>query len=174
MADHSPAVVIPTQIHLKHGLFRAICHWPFADSFVGRLLRYDIPQRIKLGNGRMWAYLDAAHEVIGFGSIDVCSDYSDLTGGKPHPYIPLLAVNPESEGRGYGKAIVRHLIGEAALLAVQPGNPCHDVLFLDVYTTSVRAIGLYEKCGFLKLRDQPLFDDIEQQTYFIMSQRILP
>lgn len=168
-----PAIPLtPIPIQLNHPIFHEICRWPFADSFVSRLLLDDIPQRVKFGKGRIWAYLDPSRSVVGFGTIDVCSDYGDLTNNKPHPHIPLLAVNPSHQGHGYGKSIVWHLIGEAALLASQPGSACHDVLFLEAYTSSERAISLYEKCGFVKLRDEPYFDQVEQKSYFVMMKRV--
>jgi len=145
MAGSTPIpLVVPIPIQLGDPIFSAICAWPFPDAFVSRLLRDDIPQRIKFGRARMWAYLGPARDIVGFGSIDVCTDYGALTRNKPHPHIPLLAVNPENQGSGYGKSIVRHLIDEASLLACQPGNLCHDFLFLEVYASSLKAIGLYE------------------------------
>jgi ribosomal protein S18 acetylase RimI-like enzyme len=73
----------------------------------------------------------------------------------------LLAVNPKHLARGYGKFITWHLIGQAALLVGQPGGLCHDVLFLEVYVTNKLAIALYEKCGFTKLRDDPIFVTVQ-------------
>src|SRR3954470_12697364 len=91
-----PLVAIPIQ--LNSPLFvQEICQWPFADSFVSRLLRDDVPQRVKFGKGRIWAYRNPENEIVGFGTIDVCLDYGDMTGNKPHPHIPLLAVNPSKE-----------------------------------------------------------------------------
>jgi ribosomal protein S18 acetylase RimI-like enzyme len=171
MPGNPPIHLAPLLIQLDHPFVHEICRWQFEDDFVLRLLRDDIPQRVKFGRCRVWAYLDASRSIVGFGSIDVCTDYGNLTGKKPHPYIPLLAVNPDHQGRGYGGFIVRHLIGEAALLARQPGGACHDVVFLEAYTSSARAITLYEKCGFVKVTDAPIFDPIEQRSYFAMAKR---
>src|ERR1700722_14543555 len=128
MADHPPITLAPTLLGVDHAIFRAICLWSFPDDFVVRILRDDVPQRVKYGRGKIWAYLDKGRSIVGFGSIDVCTEYGDLTGNKPHPYIPLLAVNPDHQRRGYGGFIVRHLIGEAVLLTRRPAV-CHDVLF---------------------------------------------
>jgi ribosomal protein S18 acetylase RimI-like enzyme len=101
----------------------------------------------------------------------VCEECRDFTGGIPHPYIPLLATNPTTQGKGYGTSIVRHLIDEAALLVLRVG--CHDVLFLDVYTTSHAAIRVYGKCGFETVTSEPISDpDEDDQTYIIMGKRV--
>ena len=84
------------------------------------------------GSGAIWL---PDGQLVGVGTIDARDHYIAYTHGRIHPYIPLLAVNPVMEGRGYGKLIVRHLIDQAAILACGPGG-YHDVLFLDVYTTT--------------------------------------
>jgi len=124
------------------------------------------------GNGRTWVYRDPENCLVGFGTIDVCDDYRDYTGDKPHPYIPLLAVNPTIQSLGYGTSIVRHLIGEAAILA---RHQCgvDDVLFLDVYTDNVRAIRLYTNCGFATITTDPIPDPLENGAgYIIMARRV--
>jgi ribosomal protein S18 acetylase RimI-like enzyme len=76
------------------------------------------------------------------------------------------------EGRGHGKWIVRHLIGEAAILASGPGG-CHGILFLDVYTDNIRAITLYEKCGFIKTLAEPRPHQEEgNRPYILMEMRV--
>jgi len=171
MCDRTPILLTPGAIDLDSPEFSAISGWPFADLFVGRLLRDDIPQRAMFNNGRVWVYRDPDGRLVGFGTLDVCEDYSGYTAGRPHPYIPLLAVNPTIKSLGYGTSIVQHLIGEAALLASRGG--CHDVLFLDVYTTSVKAIELYDKCGFMKLTDEPVADPLEDgKSYYVMAKRV--
>ena len=92
--------------------------------------------------------------------------------GKPHPYIPLLAAHPTIQSRGYGTSIVRHLIAEAVLLTRQP-HCCHDVLFLDVYTTNEKANGLYEKFRFETMSPEPILDpDEDGALYIIMAKRV--
>ena len=141
----------PRQIRPRDPLFNQLLSWPFHEPYVGRLLRNDIPQRARNGNGRIWVYEDdLSKTIVGFGTIDVCPEYSKLTGGQFHPLIPLLAVHPLHEGRGYGGFIVDHLIGEAVLLARQPHAGCCDLLFLDVYESNIRAVYLYEKRGFVR------------------------
>jgi GNAT superfamily N-acetyltransferase len=95
----------------------------------------------------------------------------EFTGGKLHPFIPLLAINPTIKSRGYGTSIVCHLIDEAALLALR--GLCHDVLFLDVYTTSDKAIRVYTECGFATVSPEPIPDPQEGgKTYSVMAKRI--
>jgi len=151
--------------------FQAICGWPFADPFVSRLIQEDVPQRVQYGNCRIWAYRDPNDNLVGFGTLDVCGDCSEFTYGKLHPYIPLLAINPTIKSLGYGSSIVRHLIDEAALLALR--GLCHDVLFLDVYTTSEKAIRVYSESGFVTVSPEPIPDPQEGgKSYIVMAQRV--
>ena len=94
MSDHIPIPLTPVSIGLDSAEFKAILGWPFVDPFVGRLLQSDIPQRVQLGNCRIWIYTDPQRQFVGFGSIDLCNEYNTT---QRHPYIPLLAVNPDCE-----------------------------------------------------------------------------
>ncbi len=174
MTDLTPIPLTPILIELDSPEFQTISDWQFEDSFVGRLLRDDIPQRVQFNDCKLWVYHDPDSRVVGFGTIDVCKDYSEYVDRRPHPYIPLLAKNPTLKSLGYGTSIVRHLIGEAVLLVHRytPGM-CSDVLFLDVYTSSERAIRLYHNSGFVKLTDEPLQDpDHGGKPYIVMAKRV--
>jgi ribosomal protein S18 acetylase RimI-like enzyme len=153
----------------NHSDFREIASWVFADSFVNRILTSDIPQRVQNFGCRIWAFRDTNGRLVGFGTIELCAEHIRYTNGRPHPYVPLLAVHPELSGQGIGGAIVRYLIGDAALLV--RGAGCHDVLFLDVYEDNQRAINLYRKCGFTVIGD-PLNDPEEGKPCLIMAQRV--
>ncbi len=172
MSERTPIPLTPILIELDSPEFAEICGWRFDDAYVGRRLQDDIPWRIRRGTCRIWIYRDPVGQLVGFGTIDVCDDYGDFTGEQPHPYIPLLAVSKPMEGRGHGRWIVRHLIGEAAILANGPGG-CHDVLFLDVYSDNMRAIDLYVKCGFTKTTAEPRQHQEEgNRPYIIMQMRV--
>ena len=172
MNESEPITLTPTQIQLNSPEFQAISRWPYADSFVARLLQSDIPQRVRFGNCRVWIYRDPEGSLVGFGTLDVCHDYKSFTNNQAHPYIPLLAINPTIKSKGYGTSIVQHLIDEAALLACTP-ETCHDVLFLDVYTSSEKAINVYSKCGFVSLNDDPIPDDhADDKLYIVMAKRV--
>jgi ribosomal protein S18 acetylase RimI-like enzyme len=172
MSDLTPILLTPVPIGLESDEFRTIRGWPFADSYVSRLLQKDIPQRVQRGTCRIWGYLGPDDGLVGFGTIDVRDHYSAYSEGRIHPYIPLLAVNPAMQGHGYGKWIVRHLIDQAAILASGPGG-YHDVLFLDVYADNEKAIRLYSKCGFVIVEDKPIPDPEESgRPYIIMAMRV--
>lgn len=75
-----------------------------------------------------------------------------LVDGKPAGYYSLycvcgegqinnIAVDPEQRGKGYGKELMRDLIEQARLRAI-------DALTLEVRVSNRRAIGLYESFGF--------------------------
>jgi ribosomal protein S18 acetylase RimI-like enzyme len=172
MSDRTPIPIEPIAIGHDSPEFEAICGWPFADDYVGRVLRHDIPRRVVLGDCRIWIYRDPDGEVVGFGTLEVGEEYLDFTEGRPHPYIPLLAVNPPLQGRGHGRRIVEHLIAEAAIRASSPAGCCGD-LFLDVYADNLKAIELYERCGFIKTGDEPrLHREEGDRPYLIMVKNV--
>jgi ribosomal protein S18 acetylase RimI-like enzyme len=171
MAEFPLIPLTPTLIEIDSDEFNAICGWPFSDRFVGRVLRDDIPQRLRLNIGWIWIYRDRAGRLVGFGSLTICDDYSIYNDGHHHPYIPILAVNPTLVGCGYGTAILRHLVSHAALLTCNKYRES-DVLFLDVYVSNVNAIRLYEKCGFVKIAHDPRYDPDEENYYIIMAKRV--
>jgi ribosomal protein S18 acetylase RimI-like enzyme len=167
-----PIPLTPCSIEWDSLEFKGILEWPFADAYVGRLLREDIPERMQLGKGRTWIYRDPDGRVVGFGTIDVCEEYGEYTAGRPHPYIPLLAVNKEMEGRGHGKSIVLHLIDQAGRLACTP-ETCCDRLFLDVYVDNLIAINLYKNFGFVNVEEESIPDPKEGgRPFFIMARRV--
>jgi len=150
--------------------FQAICGWPFADAYVSQLLQSDIPQRVVFGNCSVWAYREPGGSLVGFGTLDISEDCQLYTRGKLHTYIPLLAVNPTIKSLGYGTGILQHLIDEATLLAL--AGLCHDVLFLDVYTSNHKAIDLYARLGFEQISPEPIADSAQPgQEYIIMARR---
>lgn len=173
MPDRTPIPLVPILIGLNAREFEEIRDWSFADAYVGRMLRGDIPRRMTFSERfRIWVYLDPDGQIVGFGTLDVGYEYGDFTGERPHAYTPLLAVNPTTEGRGHGKWIVRHLISEAAHLAGRPGG-YHDYLFRDVYANNERAIGLYKRCGFTEVSDEPRPDaDEDDRPYIVMALRV--
>jgi len=123
------------------------------------------------GLGHIWAYQNIEREIVGFGTIDYCDDYTSITAGKDHVYIPLLAVHPAMQRRGYGQSIVNHLFDQSVIAAVDLKDHCHDAVLLDVYASNQGAIALYEKCDFVKLTGE-LMDDIEKQSYFVMGRSL--
>jgi ribosomal protein S18 acetylase RimI-like enzyme len=161
----------PNLILPSHSDFREIANWKFPEThaFVTRIFTSDIPQRVQDFRCRIWAFRDTEGRLVGFGTIDLCNEHAAYTNGQRHPYIPLLAVHPEMGGQGIGEAIVRHLIGDAVLLV--RGTGCHDALLLDVYEDNIRAVKLYQRCGF-KIVGDPVFDPIENKNCLIMAQRV--
>lgn len=159
------------RVELGGDEFKLITNWPFADPYVHRLLKSDIPHRVKYNNGRVWIFKDPLGQPVGFGTFDVCDDYREFANGKPHAYIPLLAVNPTIKSLGYGTSITNYLIAEAALAARELSR-CSDILFLDVYASNTKAIALYERLGFRRLTDTPFDDPLEGSNYFVMGRRV--
>lgn len=77
-------------------------------------------------------------EPIGIVAIHPDADYFT---GHPRAYVDVLVVAPEAEGRGMGRALLRH----AEEWARRYG--CREVV-LDVFATNEDAIAFYERCGF--------------------------
>jgi len=158
--------------------FLDILSWPFAsapfyEAQVQRLLQNDVATRFTYGFASLWTYTEPNGGIVGFGTLDVCGEYSQLAGGKPHPYIPLLAVHPHCRGCGHGRRIVEHLIAESVLIA-QHAAQVSDRLFLDVYKANLGAISLYTKSGFSILnQNSPQFDPQENnEPYLIMAKQV--
>ena len=170
MSDNrQPIRLTARTIQINSPEFATIARWPFTDGFVQRLLRDDIPIRTLFGNCRVFLYQDPNGQPVGFGTLDVCADYSSMVDDAVHPYIPLLGVNPTIKSLGYGTSIVRHLISEAAILS--HSSNCADFLFLDVYTTSTKAKALYERAEFRYMAGEFL-DDVENKPYIVMARRV--
>ena len=121
----------------------------------------------------MYADPSAPGLPVGFGTLDLSADWGELTGGRPHPYIPLLSVLPGMGGRGYGEAVVRHLAAEAVLL-VRRADGCDDRLLLDVYESSVAAVRLYTRCDFRAVDVGRLLTDPDDgdRPYVIMAKGV--
>jgi len=170
MAERAAPALAATRIDCNGSVFAEILRWSFRETFVARLLAEDIPQRVAFHGCQIMGYLNREREIVGFGTIEISGEYQSLTGGRPHPYLPLLAVSPGHQGKGYGTAIVNHLVLLASHFA--RAGKCHDVLFLDVYESSTAAIHLYRKCGFETMVADPLDDPIERKRYFVMARRV--
>jgi ribosomal protein S18 acetylase RimI-like enzyme len=171
MSERSPILLKPMRIDLDSPEFEEICGWSFPDrdSYISRRLRDDVSQRVSRGPCRLWVYLDPTGEDVGFGTLDEREYYSSYTGGRHHLYIPLLAKKPNVESKGFGTWIVRHLIAEATLIALER-HELADRLFLDVYVENTKAIEVYKRCGFNIIEDKPAPDpDEDNRLYFIMA-----
>ena len=166
--SREPIPLTAHSIQVKSTEFATICDWPFEDDFVKRLLRDDIPARVLFGNCQIFLYRDPKGQPVGFGTLDLCAYYT--VGGVEHPYIPLLAVNPTITSLGYGTSIVRHLVGEAAVLS-QLISSCDDTVFLEVYSTSTRAVALYKRELFQPVTDE-ILDSVENKPYVVMAKRV--
>ena len=100
----------------------------------------------------------------------ISKDYAYLTGGMPHVYIPVLAVSPAHRRKGYGDAIIRHLVEMAAVL-VRIGCDLSDYAFLDVYEANHAAVRLYSRCEFQTVG--AACDPLENnERYLIMAQEL--
>jgi ribosomal protein S18 acetylase RimI-like enzyme len=178
MSTSSPIPLTPIRTVIGDPEFQAIAAWqfpqqPFYEAQVQRLLGQDIPHRMVFGVCSLWSYRDSHGNIVGFGTLDVTREYEQFTVGRPHCYLPVLAVNPAFQRRGHGRTIVEHLITKATSI-VQSSTDLADLLFLDVYTANHGAIALYAKYGFVTLNpNNPIADPAENnETYVVMARRI--
>ena len=129
---------------MVHPDYQTLLGWPFPaqpfyEAQVAKALQHDIPTRMLLSFCQLFVYRDpTTAELVGFGTLDVCTEYAPFVSGKRHCYLPLLGVKPGCQGRGYGHGIVKHLTDEAALI-VSGDRHCSDKFILDVYTANCRA-----------------------------------
>lgn len=172
MTERSPIPLSAAPIRLDSPEFATLLSWPYADPFVSRMLQTDITERFLSGDCQVWVYRDPVGQVVGFGVLDIEQYYKIYTSARPHPYIVLLAVNPTIRSLSYGTSIVRHLIGEAAVLASDPIRCCHR-LFLDVYVDNVKGITLYTACGFVPIEDEPIPDPLEGGKHYVVMSRLV-
>jgi ribosomal protein S18 acetylase RimI-like enzyme len=173
MSDRTPVLLSPQLVEIDSPEFRAISDWPFRDPYVTRLLREDIPQRALFNRCKVWIYRNPGGDLVGFGTIEVSDEYRTYANHDRHPYLPLLAVNPTIPSLGYGTSILRHLTGEATLLASYPDSRCSDLFFLDVYQDNDKAIKLYTDNGFQQISPIPIPDPDEgKRPYIVMARRV--
>lgn len=175
-----PIPLTPIRIDRNHARYLQLLNWPFGasafyESQVTRLLHHDIPQRMAYGACECWIYSDPDGHDIGFSTLQVSSEYSQFTNGRPHAYIPLLAVNPGFMRRGHGHSIVQHLIEESRAILART-RIMAEFVFLDVYSANQKAIGVYQKAGFEILNpDAPIDDpDENRERYFVMAKHLKP
>ncbi len=171
-AEHSRPALVPRLIAMASPEYLQLAHWPFRDAYVPRMLRHILPMFELEHETRVWVFGDDTGAAVGFGTLEIVAEYPWLLSPRfrQHLYIPLLAVHPAAEGRGYGKAILGHLIAAAAALPLAEVEP---LLALDVYVGNERAIRLYDRAGFRKLTETPLSDPAEGgRGYWIMGMRL--
>lgn len=154
---------------------------PFYIGQVHRSLSFDIPQLMTQRVCVTWGYddleLPVGQQLVGFGVIHMSTNYFEVADRKRHCYIPLLSVKPKIQSKGYGGAIISHLI-QVAEQTVKHENRHEQVvseyLFLDVYAANKKAIERYKKSGFVIINEQePLYDELESNApYFVMARAL--
>ncbi len=83
-------------------------------------------------NGCIMVVAEVDNNIIGYAGVYPSGD------------ITNVAVLPNEQGKGYGTELVKELINIAKINNIEK-------LFLEVRVSNIKAIKLYEKCGFEKI-----------------------
>lgn len=83
-------------------------------------------------NGCIMVVAEIDNKVVGYAGLYPSGD------------ITNVAVIPNEQGKGYGTELVKELIKVAKINDIEK-------LFLEVRVSNIKAIKLYEKCGFEKI-----------------------
>lgn len=83
-------------------------------------------------NGCIMVVVEIDNKVVGYAGLYPSGD------------IANVAVIPNEQGKGYGTELVKELIKVAKINDIEK-------LFLEVRVSNIKAIKLYEKCGFEKI-----------------------
>jgi GNAT superfamily N-acetyltransferase len=103
-------------------------------QMIFQLQLYTLP--FQCGWDRVWRWLNC------LPVLEQChqQDMAD----HPHWYLAILAVSPETQGKGIGSALLQPVLSQAS----QAGLPCYLVTFTE------QAVAFYAKHGFVVMRQQ--------------------
>jgi len=86
------------------------------------------------------------------GLVGTATAWWDYIGQRRHPLVHWVAVKPEYQGKGLGKAITAEVI---RLMTVVDGD---GIFYLSTQTTSHKAIRIYEWAGFHITNEKDILD----------------
>lgn len=125
---------------LEKRLFAGESPWPaagFAEGLRAPHMRfYAARERLESGS-----------RLIGYAAVALLGGVQ--TGAEPESEVHTMAVEPEAQGRGIGRRLLRALLAGADA----HGGP----MFLDVRVGNEPAIGLYESAGFARVGVRPRY-----------------
>lgn len=152
---------------------------PFYLAQLGRMLVTDIPYLAIQEQCTVIGYYDPMtpnRQLVGFGTLMIADVHQHFTGLMRHCYIPALALKPDgtTKGRGYGQAIMDHLIERATATVRHNRSSISDLLILDVYVENEAACRCYEKVGFQVLNPNNPVPDPQQdnEPFYVMGRRL--
>ena len=90
------------------------------DDALFTLLRHSVPERDQADVFAVFEQMDANHPA------------------EPHWYLPMIGVDPEQQGRGYGSALLQHALARC--------DSEGQLAYLE--STSIKSLRLYERNGF--------------------------
>ena len=104
---------------------------------IAQLQLYALP--FKCGWNRLWRWLV-------FLSVTEQAHQQEMED-RPHWYLALMVVNPNSQGQGIGSALLQPVLSQAS----QEGLPCYLITFTE------RAVRFYQKNGFAVVKNRKFF-----------------
>jgi ribosomal protein S18 acetylase RimI-like enzyme len=90
------------------------------DDALFTLLRHSVPERDQADVFALFEQMDGNHPA------------------EPHWYLPMIGVDPEQQGRGYGSALLEHALARCDA----DGKPAY------LESTSLQSLRLYKRHGF--------------------------
>ena len=90
------------------------------DDALFTLLRHSVPERDQADVFALFEQMDCNHPA------------------EPHWYLPMIGVDPEQQGRGYGSALLEHALARCDA----DGKPAY------LESTSLQSLRLYKRHGF--------------------------
>jgi ribosomal protein S18 acetylase RimI-like enzyme len=90
------------------------------DDALFTLLRHSVPERDQPGVFALFEQMDGNHPA------------------EPHWYLPMIGVDPEQQGKGYGSALLQHALARC--------DADGKLAYLE--STSLKSLRLYERHGF--------------------------
>lgn len=129
-----------------HGFLAGIAHRLIPDETASprdsaAMERYfaELPAGRLLAEPGSEAFV-ASIDDVPLGVVAVHPDVDYFTG-HPRAYVDILVVDAAAEGRGVGRALMRHVERWARR------RGCREVV-LDVFASNAGAIAFYERCGY--------------------------
>jgi len=130
---------LPTLLEFEQGVIKE--ERPFCDSIKpSGVTYYDLPELMTDPNSSLQV-IEHEGRIVGCGYVKLRASRSAYIH-EQHAYLGFMYVEPESRRQGINKMILDSLISWSKERGI-------DDIYLDVYAGNAKAVGAYEKAGFV-------------------------